>query len=837
MKKIIILLISIFFANQIVHGQEEIDFRQKGLRNKPKVPAKPPTPRPVAPVLPLPQGRTNVVQYSFQGRVIDSETDEAIPGATIVIEGSTGGTLANDEGNFQLNIERPQEQEITLIFNSMGYEAKKLRYSGSTNKIEIRLEPAAPFTVNTVDIVVVSAASKVEQRLADVPNNVNVIPRKQMQTFGWVTLNDVLARQPGFSPSQDYDRRTVSARGVFEGWNNNHYLMLVDGVPFNDNMYGSAFTWEVNPLIYKNSVEVVRGPGSSLYGSNAMFGVISVNTVAPPTERGLVAEGQARIGNLGTQIYDALLKGRGKHLSFVAAANFFNTDGNNYLSYDGSFRTDSAGNLLKFNTQDARRSLYAFGKLQGEGKLSGFSLQYHYQNFKFQTGHGWLWHIPDIPENLRENRQIWVLKYATPNTSKRFKQEYVLRYQEHGVNWLMRYYPNGAFDNYYPNGVTEYLKTNTRDVFGRLQWAFSLPQGGSVLLGTEHTAFFYNGDAAHTANANLDTDYSPTENNQMKDVGPWFAWIKNNPLFTHAIYAQLITPKIIEDRLQVTLGVRYDLQRFEFNAIDIEGSPKEAKSFDKLSPRVGVNFYATKQLIFKLFAARAFRYPSPTELFGSNTFSLASNIRNLKPELLTSFEFATDWQVNQYLKWRNNLFYSNFENLIGYSVANANLSTNIYSLATAGIETELNFQYKNLGGFANYSFAQRVNETILDSTISISANRTTWVPAHVANLGITYTRENLNLALVGRYQGNVYRRDSDNSIELIRYRRPNTNAWTNLDIRAAYTFHFKYIKTVELSLLLTNVLGTKQFLNKNFAFPFDYQLEGRRFLAGLRFIF
>lgn len=834
MKNILLITaVSLTFASY-TFGQNEVDVRRKGravAKSKNKSKYKPPVYQPPS-VPPAPRPKHGAA-FELRGKVVDDETDEAIPGATVRLEGTTHGTTTDDEGAFRLTIP-PATRATGVTISSMGYAPKTINYSAGVDAGEIKLSSAAPFVVNTVDIVVVSAASKVEQRLADVPSNVNYIPRRQIQSFGWVTLNDVLTRQPGFSPSQDYDRRTVSARGVFEGWNNNHYLMLVDGVPFNDALYGTAFTWEVNPLVYKNSVEVVRGPGSALYGSNAMFGVISVNTVAPPAERGLAAEGQARVGNLGVQIFDALLKGRGKKLSFAAAANFYNTSGNNYAIYDGSFRTDSSGALARFNTRDARRSIYAFGKLQGEGKFSGFSAQYHYQNFKFETGAGWLWQIPDRPENMQENRHIVVLKYATPN-DKRFKQEYVLRYQRHALDWDMRYYPNGSYDGYYPNGVSEYLQTAANDVFLRLQWSYRLPKEGNLLFGTEHTVFLYDGDARHTSNANLDTDYSPIENNGVKNLGPWLAWISGNPLFTHAAYGQFLSPKILNERLQFTAGLRYDVQRFQFNALDRPGAPKENKFFDKFSPRVGINFYAAKRFILKFMAGRAFRYPSPTELFGANTFSLASNLRSLKPELLTTVEFATDWQINDYIKWRNNIFYGDFQNLIGYSVANANLSTNMYSLTTAGIETELNFQYKDFGGFFNYSVAKRINETILDSTISIEKSRTTWAPAHTANLGLNYTHERFNLSLIGRVQGTVFRRGSDVSPAVVAYRPAQTNAWTNLDFRFAYVVHTKTIKTLEFSLLINNLFNTTQFLNKNFAYPFDYQIEGRRFLAGLRF--
>jgi len=65
--------------------------------------------------------------------------------------------------------------------------------------------------------VKIISVSKLAQRPIDAPGIVGSISRDQIVNYGWTSLNDVLGNQPGFSPSQEYDRRTISARGVVEG--------------------------------------------------------------------------------------------------------------------------------------------------------------------------------------------------------------------------------------------------------------------------------------------------------------------------------------------------------------------------------------------------------------------------------------------------------------------------------------------------------------------------------------------------------------------------------------------------------------------------------------------
>src|SRR4029079_15339466 len=134
------------------------------------------------------------------------------------------------------------------------------------------------------------------------PSVISVIPREQMQDYGWNSASDVLFHQPGFRPAQDYDRGTVASRGTFEGWNNNHLLQLVDGIPFNDNLYGTAYTWDISPLFLARTVEVLRRPGSAVYGSNAVNGVVQVNTLSPADMDGK-GEARVRLGEAGTRVY------------------------------------------------------------------------------------------------------------------------------------------------------------------------------------------------------------------------------------------------------------------------------------------------------------------------------------------------------------------------------------------------------------------------------------------------------------------------------------------------------------------------------------------------------
>ncbi|MCC6274875.1 MAG: TonB-dependent receptor [Leptospiraceae bacterium] len=737
-------------------------------------------------------------------------------------------------------------------------------------------EEAAKQVFNILQSQVTYSSTKTEKKTSEAPNIVSVISDKEILDYGRISLNDILYQLPGFAPSQDYDRRTVSGRGIFEGWNNNHLLMLVDGVQFNDNLYGSAYTWEITPLNMIKSLEIIRGPGSALYGSNATNGVISLNTFSGADLKGGFKT-RLRAGDGGTQIYDVLAGNTGKLFSFVASYNVYQTKGNNYMDRDGSGRTDEFGLAQKFPVRDTRDSSYLFTKLEGEGALKGLSIQYHRNYWNYQSGHGWLWRIPDTQETMSESRQIATVKYSK-NITEKLIHEYVMRYQERSIDWNTRYAENGAYEWFYPGGVTEYLKTGAKDVFLRGQLTYLFGNGGSILAGVEGNRFKYDGDKEHFSNISLSDPvnyYPPYEENAFAKQGPWLEWIKKKPVDKGAAFGQIVSGKILYNKLELTAGVRYDETVTKFRGIDqkyaadtgitIEkpydqfvGPPlitNEKRIFRRTSPRLGAVVFITKNLNLKLMGGRAFREPSITELFGANTFSLASNPRKLKPEIIQTSEVGLDYLLNQYINIRGNYFRTRFENQIAYSVQNNNLSTNIYTLVTHGAEGEILFHYKEFSGFANATYMERQNELIQDKTISEDKKQMTWAPSRRYNVGVRANFQKISASLSVERQGQVYRKTSDlgqvdtltgigpidpATGELIsyqnkfpNYRQKNVPSWTNVNTRIIY----KLKEEMQFGFFVSNLLNTHQTLIKNNNYPFDYLREGRRFQFDLNISF
>jgi len=129
----------------------------------------------------------------------------------------------------------------------------------------------------------VYSAAKHEQEIGESPSVITVISREDIEASGASTMADLLRLVPGMDVVVSSALYTsVSSR---LNWNteNQFYLVLVDGREANVELLGRPF-WELEPISLEDieRIEVIRGPGSALYGANAVAGVISITTRAVP---------------------------------------------------------------------------------------------------------------------------------------------------------------------------------------------------------------------------------------------------------------------------------------------------------------------------------------------------------------------------------------------------------------------------------------------------------------------------------------------------------------------------------------------------------------------------
>ncbi len=171
----------------------------------------------------------------------------------------------------------------------------------------------------------VTAPSKIPEEARTAPAVVSVFTAEDIKNMGARTLSDLLKTLSSvYVTFQTSSRESVWFRGIRNRYNDK-VLLLVDGVPWRDVVYEHASIDEYFPLTNVERVEVIRGPGSALYGTNAYAGVIQVITKSPPKKPSFSASAQA--GNWDTKEAWAEGGGSSGKSGVYAWIRAFQTDG------------------------------------------------------------------------------------------------------------------------------------------------------------------------------------------------------------------------------------------------------------------------------------------------------------------------------------------------------------------------------------------------------------------------------------------------------------------------------------------------------------------------------
>ena len=211
----------------------------------------------------------------------------------------------------------------------------------------------------SIEVESVFGASKFEQKITEAPASISIITSSDIRQYGYRTIGEALRSIRGFYISGDRSYHYLGSRGFSRpGDYNSRYLLLIDGHRLNDNIYdtasiGNELALDIDLI---DRIEVIRGPGSSLYGSNAFFGVINIITRESKDINGVELSGEAasfdtykeRI-TYGKKFSDDIqflvsathLHSKGQSLYFKEfddpTTNNGNADGSDYEKYGSAF--------------------------------------------------------------------------------------------------------------------------------------------------------------------------------------------------------------------------------------------------------------------------------------------------------------------------------------------------------------------------------------------------------------------------------------------------------------------------------------------------------------------
>lgn len=504
-----------------------------------------------------------------------------------------------------------------------------------------------------VQVERVFGASERLQPVTEAPASVTIVTADDIARYGYRTLTEVLRSVRGFYVNNDRNYSFVGVRGFGRpGDYNGRILLLVNGHRVNDNVFdqaaiGAEFGLDVASI---DRVEIIRGPGSSLYGTNALFGVVNVVTQTGQSLNG--ASFQVDAGTLDSQrVRGAGGRRLANGLDFVLSASYERNGGVDRL-YFPAFDTPATSNGVA-ERLDGERQAGVYGRLSFKDvtvTAASGTREKDVPTASFDTLFN--------PQNPRESTTD-VHTFVDAQYDRAFGGSRVtLR-----VAWdRMRYagvYPFAGESAEIPVLVLDDAALGTRlTMDGKV--TRRLPGGQTLSVGAE----FLNNTAQNQSFTYNDPDVPVDRIDRFSTQS--------------AVYAQ--DELALRRWLLLTAGLRLD-------AYD---------TFNRLSPRGAVIVMPSANQSFKYLYGQAFRAPNVYELY-----YYSRERADLVPESIETHEVVWERYTGEWLRTSVSSYYYHTAQLItlvddSAESALANLGYRNYGLVDAkGLELEAEVRLKS----------------------------------------------------------------------------------------------------------------------------------------------
>jgi len=584
----------------------------------------------------------------------------------------------------------------------------------------------------------ISIATGVDQPLHKAPAVASVLTQKDIEQIGATDIDEILETVPGLHVSRDaagynpiYTFRGISARS------NPQVLMLINGIPITNLFAGDRNqAWGGMPVQAIEKVEVIRGPGSALYGADAFAGVINIVTKGADGKKNF--EAGVRYGTHNRKDYWLTGGGSIGDVKYFGAIESHKTDG-----FDEKITSDLQS-VLDASPLPTNASL-APGSVNLERKNLDARFELTYKKLKLRAGAqlrddagdgaGTLTLAKD--NNFASDRLNVDLTYEnkefTENLAVKIQTSYLQTSQE--VNGNLMLFPEGSIIvdpvfgpiGPFPDGVIgnpEVKERHTRFNFSSFYTGIDRHEIG-------FGSGYYHGDlyeVKETKNFGLDPDtgFPLSPGDPIVDVTDTpYVFLTEGKRENTYFFAQDVW-QFLND-WELTAGVRYD-HYSDFG--------------DTVNPRLALVWSTTRNLTTKLLYGEAFRAPSFAEQRAINNPLVLGN-SELDPEELKSYELAFDYRPSHDLIFNLNVFYYKWEDIIQFvpvGVGRAE-AQNAGEQTGHGVEFEVTWQaLRDLELTGNFSW-QKSEDKNLDEDAAYSPEKqlymaANWQPAELWNINV-----------------------------------------------------------------------------------------------------
>jgi iron complex outermembrane receptor protein len=559
---------------------------------------------------------------------------------------------------------------------------------------DMKLEHFLSLSLEELMSLEITISTDTKQTVAKAPAAVTVITEEDIKATGSTNLSEILESVPGIHvrASQFAFRPLIHFRGA----NATQTLLMINGVPLRDLMWGFGIFWKGMPTSSIERVEIIRGPGSAMFGADASAGVINVITKTAGkiehTEIGL------RRGSFDTTTGWLQYGANWSDFDIGLTMDFYETDGHDpFIEADDQSQKDrdsgTEASLAPDNAQFGwRNEEIRFSVAKREWRLH---LDYTHRS-KLETGltgSG----VLDPVTKASDQRFNTDLLYHNDHFHPHWRVDAELRYQDlkYSSGDGFQEYPPGANPDTYPNGVINQMRSAEQSVIFETSGLYTGLDAHSLHLGIG-----YNWKDLYLVEQRINSGtwpdgYTLPPGSDLVDVSDTpYAFAPEKKRKIRYFFLQDVWE--FADVWEFTAGIRHD-HYSDFG--------------NTYNPRLALVWESTENLTSKLFYGRAFRPPSFQELYAITSYAFPNE--DLKPERSETLELAFSYAFNPNLNFAVNLFQyqqTDFIRAMPSPGQSHQQFTNVGEHTIRGIELEARWQpTNNLRLSGNYTFRNQDN--------------------------------------------------------------------------------------------------------------------------------
>jgi len=591
---------------------------------------------------------------------------------------------------------------------------------------------------------VVVTATKTMRNVREVPSSISVIRARDIEFSPAMQVDDVLRFVPGLNVNRTtgiYSQRPMITLRGLSGDEQSRTLVLLNGVPVNTSDEGGVNWNRINQFDIEQ-IEIFKGPNSSLYGNNAMGGVINIITRKPSRPQEIY--GAVTYGTFNTIRQDLNLRVRSDKGFYGSVSQYFlKSDGYNNVPED------------KRTTYDIARSLeeVSVSAKAGYDGSTWLKWELQYDIFRDQRGEGYQIYNPEgCYRNFHTDLFRGTLKGGENNT-------------HYDVNL---YY---QLEHYYD--INERMKNNNYSRYD----VNSFRKDMGVLLNVRLQLL-----PTNVITGGVEVKRGSIEGGDYYLTAPYDTVYNEGILTTYAGYIQE-EQAFLENKIRLIAGLRFDHVSFSDGYYytttpwNTDGPEMKDNAWSSFSPRLGMRFNPVKEISAYLSYSHGFRASILDDLTRTGWMWVGPKYANpeLGPESINNFEAGVDVFPVTGMKISTSAYYSLGADFLYYVATTDSIfgrpiyiRKNVTNVTIKGIECEVSYEpVTGLRFLATYAF----NDSKIDKFTErpdLENKYLKYAPKHTASASILWSNKIVNTGLRCFYKGEQFSDDA-NSQELDPY--------------------------------------------------------------------